>query len=74
MSINLNISEIAIITGDNKFKDLNEYIITLWKKNFPPFAGIVPTAMLIVIRHSIIYYIYLALHQSKFIQTKNIEI
>jgi len=35
MSINLNISEIAIITGDNKFKDLNEYIITLWKKNFP---------------------------------------
>jgi hypothetical protein len=35
MSINLNISEIAIITGDNKFKDINEYIITLWKKNFP---------------------------------------
>ena len=35
MSINLNISEIAIITGDNKFKDLNEYIIGLWKKNFP---------------------------------------
>lgn len=35
MSINLNISEIAIITGDNKFKDLDEYILTLWKKNFP---------------------------------------
>ena len=29
----LNISEIAIITGDNKFKTRNEYLIDFWKKH-----------------------------------------
>ena len=29
----LNISEIAIITGDNKFKTRNEYLIEFWKKH-----------------------------------------
>ena len=32
MEITLNISELAIITGDNPYKNVNEYIIELWKK------------------------------------------
>jgi hypothetical protein len=33
MNIILNISEIAIITGDNKFKTKRDYLIDVWKKN-----------------------------------------
>ena len=33
MELLLNISEIAIITGDNKFKSKREYLIDFWKKN-----------------------------------------
>ena len=31
----LNASEIAIITGDNKYQYLSDYIIKLFEKNFP---------------------------------------
>jgi len=34
MNICINISEIAIITGDNIFKTKREYLIDFWKKNF----------------------------------------
>jgi len=34
MNICINISEIAIITGDNTFKTKREYLIDFWKKNF----------------------------------------
>lgn len=34
MDIILNISEIAIITGDNKFKTKRDYLIDVWKKNY----------------------------------------
>ena len=34
MELLINISEIAIITGDNKFKSKREYLIDFWKKNF----------------------------------------
>jgi hypothetical protein len=33
MSLILNISEIAIITGDNTFKTKRDYLIDVWKKN-----------------------------------------
>jgi hypothetical protein len=33
MNLLINISEIAIITGDNKFKTKREYLIDFWKKN-----------------------------------------
>lgn len=32
-NIILNVSEIAIITGDNKFKTKRDYLIDVWKKN-----------------------------------------
>lgn len=35
MNIYLNISDLAIITGDNKFKNINEFTQTLIKKYFP---------------------------------------
>ena len=34
MKIFLNISDLAVITGHNKFKNINEYIIQLWDKYF----------------------------------------
>ena len=37
MELLLNISEIAIITGDNKFKSKREYLIDFWKKNLNLF-------------------------------------
>ena len=33
MDLLINISEIAIITGDNTFKTKREYLIDFWKKN-----------------------------------------
>lgn len=33
MDLIINISEIAIITGDNKYKTKREYLIDFWKKN-----------------------------------------
>jgi hypothetical protein len=33
MKLLLNISEIAIITGDNKYKSKRDYLIDFWKKN-----------------------------------------
>ena len=33
MTLLLNISEIAIITGDNPYKTKREYLIDFWKKN-----------------------------------------
>ena len=35
MSICIFASELAIITGHNKYQNLNEYILKLWKKTFP---------------------------------------
>lgn len=34
MELLFNISDIAIITGDNTFKSKNDYLIDYWKKNF----------------------------------------
>ena len=34
MEILINISEIAIITGDNPYKTKRDYLIDFWKKNF----------------------------------------
>ena len=33
LNILLNISEIAIITGDNTFKSKRDYLLDFWKKN-----------------------------------------
>ena len=33
MELILNISEVAIITGDNQYKTKREYLIDFWKKN-----------------------------------------
>lgn len=34
MNLLVNVSEIAIITGDNQYKTKREYLIDVWKKNF----------------------------------------
>jgi hypothetical protein len=34
MNLLINISEIAIITGDNTFQKKRDYLIDFWKKNF----------------------------------------
>ena len=35
MSICIFASELAIITGHNKYQNLNVYILKLWQKTFP---------------------------------------